>query len=651
MTDDNAPVGPYVWSATGRSDEWRRGTVDVNDTTQFRVIFEAYQDGFNPADIGLDDIAFLDPDVDDCLSNPCLNGGSCVDMVHAYMCRCLGGWTGINCDEIYGAIDFERELQFYGYIQSNDDDFDWTIESGNTASSLTGPDSDHTTGYGQYAHIEATGHTGGKKARLAGPIMPITSGTCLQFYYHLYGPSMGTLNVYTRHIGHALEQPVWSLSGDQGNVWKMAEVEIVDNRAYEIVFEGVTNGALGDAAIDDVTVYDGACQSGSEYDDCASNPCRNGGTCQDGVNSYTCQCPPGWFGIHCELDNAACGSYPCQNGGVCSGGNFDNYVCTCRRGWRGDDCDVDVCTNNPCRNGGTCQVAQNAVQGFQCLCQPGFDGSTCSHISLTHDRPIVCNLEVDDCGWENTVVTTDDLDWFRTQAGNCGSNGPSQDHTAGGSFEDKVAQLWSPSYTSNTFTIKTFTFWYYSTNVDVLSVFLVVNEIAIEAHTRGRPTPIALDDITISDTGVPYTPARTTSAPSITTTVTRRSTPTMSPTDQSGPTYPTPTTPKQGGTDSGGSSPLVGIIAGVSVGALALIAIIIGIVFFIRRRGAAGQERGGLREKEDIGLKEIGKSGTDYVAFDDGETGNGQAGIDNPLYIDHPLFSGLKRNTGDETDT
>ncbi|XP_066271847.1 fibropellin-1-like [Branchiostoma lanceolatum] len=762
MTDDNAPVGPHVWSATGRSDEWRRGTVDVNDTTQFRVIFEAYQDGFNPADIGLDDIAFLDPDVDDCLSNPCLNGGSCVDMVHAYMCRCLGGWTGINCDEIYGAIDFERELQFYGYIQSNDDDFDWTIESGNTASSLTGPDSDHTTGYGQYAHIEATCHTGGKKARLAGPIMPITSGTCLQFYYHMYGPSMGTLNVYTRHIGHALEQPVWSLSGDQGNAWKMAEVEIVDNRAYEIVFEGVTNGALGDAAIDDVTVYDGACQSGSEYDDCASNPCRNGGTCQDGVNSYTCQCPPGWFGIHCELDNAACGSYPCQNGGVCSGGNFDNYVCTCRRGWRGDDCDVDVdecssssslycqngatceniqgsytchcgagwignncetnvCTNNPCRNGGTCQVAQDAVQGFQCLCQPGFDGSTCSHnkhingrnafsidsswlcclsllVSLTHDRPIVCNLEVDDCGWENTVVTTDDLDWFRTQAGNCGSNGPPQDHTAGvtsgtffcmvpprGSFEDKIAQLWSPSYTSNTFTIKTFTFWYYSTNVDVLNVFLVVDEvigtllwsgsfardtraarwrevqvnvsasqdfrIAIEAHTRGRPTPIALDDITISDTGVPYTPARTTSAPSITTTTTTRSTPTMSPTDQSGPTYPTTTTPKQDGTDSGGSSPLVGIIVGVSVGALALIAIIIGIVFFIRRRSAADQERGGLREKEDIGLKEIGKTGTDYVAFDDGETGNGQAGIDNPLYIDHPLFSGLKRNTGDETDT
>ncbi|XP_078670664.1 MAM and LDL-receptor class A domain-containing protein 1-like [Branchiostoma floridae x Branchiostoma belcheri] len=639
---------------------------------------------------------------------------------------------------VYGAIDFERELQFYGYIQSSDDDFDWTIESGNTASSLTGPDSDHTTGYGQYAHIEATGHGGGQKARLSGPIMPITSGTCLQFYYHMYGPSMGTLNVYTRHIGHDLEQPVWSLAGDQGNQWRMAEVEIVDNRAYEIVFEGVTDGVLSDAAIDDITVYNGACQSGSEYDDCASNPCRNSGTCQDGVNSYTCRCPPGWYGIHCELDNAACGSYPCQNGGVCSGGNFDNYVCRCQRGWTGDNCDVDVdeclsssslycqngatcenlqgsytchcatgwigsncetnvCTNNPCTNGGTCQVAQNAVQGFQCLCQPGFDGSTCSHISVTQDRPVSCNLEADTCGWENTVVTTDDLDWFRTQGGNCGSSGPAQDHTTGqasgtffcvvpprGVFEDKVAQLWSPSYTSNTFTIKTFTFWYYSTSVDVLNVFLVVDEvigtllwsgsfardtraaqwrdvqvnvsasqdfrIAIEAHTRGRSTPIALDDITISDTGISYTPGRTTLPPSITTTT--RPTPPVTATDQPRPTYPASTTPKQEGTGNSGSSPLVGIIAGVSVGALALIAIIIGIVFYIRRRNAAGQGGGGLREKEDIGMKEIGKGGNDYVTFDEDGTGNGQAGIDNPLYIDHPLFNALKLGkTGDDSET
>ena len=28
-----------------------------------------------------------------------------------------------------------------------------------------------------------------------------------------------------------------------------------------------------------------------DIDDCASSPCQNGGTCTDGINSFTCNCP------------------------------------------------------------------------------------------------------------------------------------------------------------------------------------------------------------------------------------------------------------------------------------------------------------------------------------------------------------------------
>ena len=28
-----------------------------------------------------------------------------------------------------------------------------------------------------------------------------------------------------------------------------------------------------------------------DIDECASSPCKNGGTCVDAVNSFTCQCP------------------------------------------------------------------------------------------------------------------------------------------------------------------------------------------------------------------------------------------------------------------------------------------------------------------------------------------------------------------------
>ena len=35
-------------------------------------------------------------------------------------------------------------------------------------------------------------------------------------------------------------------------------------------------------------------------DECESDPCQNGGTCNDDVNMYTCTCAPGYTGTHCE---------------------------------------------------------------------------------------------------------------------------------------------------------------------------------------------------------------------------------------------------------------------------------------------------------------------------------------------------------------
>ena len=41
-----------------------------------------------------------------------------------------------------------------------------------------------------------------------------------------------------------------------------------------------------------------------DIDDCESTPCENGGTCEDGVNSYNCTCMPGYSGHDCGTGNA-----------------------------------------------------------------------------------------------------------------------------------------------------------------------------------------------------------------------------------------------------------------------------------------------------------------------------------------------------------
>eukprot|EP00058_Branchiostoma_floridae_P005482 XP_002590970.1 hypothetical protein BRAFLDRAFT_69479 [Branchiostoma floridae] len=37
----------------------------------------------------------------------------------------------------------------------------------------------------------------------------------------------------------------------------------------------------------------------ADINECSSAPCRNGATCQDGANSFTCQCVPGYVGTLC----------------------------------------------------------------------------------------------------------------------------------------------------------------------------------------------------------------------------------------------------------------------------------------------------------------------------------------------------------------
>ena len=44
------------------------------------------------------DFVILAADVNECESNPCHNGGQCVDGISDYTCTCADGYSGLVCD-------------------------------------------------------------------------------------------------------------------------------------------------------------------------------------------------------------------------------------------------------------------------------------------------------------------------------------------------------------------------------------------------------------------------------------------------------------------------------------------------------------------------------------------------------------------------
>jgi hypothetical protein len=87
-----------------------------------------------------------------------------------------------------------------------------------------------------------------------------------------------------------------------------------------------------------------------DINECASNPCFNGATCNDLIARYTCTCVAGWIGEHCEIERDECESHPCANDPVLCTDLFNAYRCTCSDGWDGNNCehDIDECLSSPC---------------------------------------------------------------------------------------------------------------------------------------------------------------------------------------------------------------------------------------------------------------------------------------------------------------
>lgn len=155
------------------------------------------------------------------------------------------------------------------WSDGTDDDFNWTVLSGSTPSSETGPTQDHTTGSGKYLYTEATGNNPRKRADLYTPLFDMSGMTfpILEFWYNMYGIQMGHLyvDIYT---GGGWQNEIWHLAYQQsssGTDWKKATIDLtpyLNSNTQQIRFRGITGlDYRSDMALDDFSIQESSSMS------------------------------------------------------------------------------------------------------------------------------------------------------------------------------------------------------------------------------------------------------------------------------------------------------------------------------------------------------------------------------------------------------
>lgn len=97
-----------------------------------------------------------------------------------------------------------------------------------------------------------------QKAEMRCQNFKISQEACFTFWYHMNGSTMGSLNVYIEADGHMIN--AWSITGNQGDTWHRASLNIYTQQLFNITFEGIRgNDSNSDIALDDIMLTPGTC--------------------------------------------------------------------------------------------------------------------------------------------------------------------------------------------------------------------------------------------------------------------------------------------------------------------------------------------------------------------------------------------------------
>ncbi|XP_072276141.1 protein crumbs homolog 1 isoform X2 [Pyxicephalus adspersus] len=295
--------------------------------------------------------ALCNIEVDECISNPCKHGGTCLNQIGRYTCVCPPEFTGRDCE-----VDFDE--------------------------CSSGPCLNGATCHDLLGSFSCTCRAG-----FSGDVCDVNINEC---------ESSPCLNG-----GICVDKN----NGYQCNCWVGYSGTNCEVSTTLCSSQPCQNNAT---CIEDSVSFKCLCWPGytgslceTEIHMCRSQPCKFGMECvelpwfngsvksnkeEEQFSGYICICGSGLSGVHCEQDINECESNPCQNGGTCEN-LHGTYTCHCRtikdaRGlyYGGSDCTEVLrgCEKQTCYNGGSClPYILDGKHYHTCLCPVGFTGPDC----------------------------------------------------------------------------------------------------------------------------------------------------------------------------------------------------------------------------------------------------------------------------------
>uniref|UniRef100_A0A6P4EJQ7 Cubilin n=1 Tax=Drosophila rhopaloa TaxID=1041015 RepID=A0A6P4EJQ7_DRORH len=344
--------------------------------------------------------------MDECVSSPCQNGGTCHDAYNGFQCECTSSWQGDTCTEDVNECATLAGTDLAGCL--------------NNGQCINTPGSYRCVcrnGFsGSHCRLRSNSCIGSGSRELCGE-----HGTCIQA-----GNSVGYVCICDQ--GWTWADANMTSASPSACTRDVDECEPRVNPCHDVCINLPGSFRCGPCP----PGYTGDGRFCRDIDECAGED--NGGcslqprvACTNTEGSHRCgRCPPGWTGdgrtckaadsnscndesichplAKCEYlsdtvvctcplgsfghgygadgcttdsNRLPCEQHPCQNNGTCVQ-NGRGTTCICQPGYLGAVCNSsDACHPSPCLNGGTCRLLPN--NKYQCSCRQGYTGTSCSH--------------------------------------------------------------------------------------------------------------------------------------------------------------------------------------------------------------------------------------------------------------------------------